>query len=86
MDHLLRHSHDEDGTPMQIYGDPAYGVNRHLMSPFQGARLDQRKQLFNKRMSRVRIIVEWVFKEVIQQFQYFSLKTGQSVLLSNIGL
>jgi hypothetical protein len=86
MDHLLRHSHEEDGTPMQIYGDPAYGVNRHLISPFQGARLDPRQQLFNKRMSRVRIVVEWVFKEVIQQFQYFSLKTGQRVLLSNIGL
>ena len=33
-DHLMAHSYGEDGTSMQVYGDLAYGVNWHLISPF----------------------------------------------------
>ncbi|KAA8892557.1 hypothetical protein FN846DRAFT_789121 [Sphaerosporella brunnea] len=35
-------------------------------------------------MSRVRIVVEWVFKEVTQQFAYLSWKRGQKVFLQPV--
>jgi hypothetical protein len=33
---LREHSHDTNGIPLQIYGDPAYGLSEHLISPFPG--------------------------------------------------
>jgi hypothetical protein len=85
MDQLTEHAFDEEGQPMQIYGDPAYGLNRHLISPYQGARVNDRQRLFNKRMSRVRIVVEWVFKEITQQFAYLSWKREQKVFQKALG-
>ena len=55
---LDEHSFAPDGTPLQIYGDPAYGVTRHLLSPFQGASLTPEQQNFNRRRSAVRSVVE----------------------------
>ncbi|ETV87425.1 hypothetical protein H257_01007 [Aphanomyces astaci] len=44
-----------------IYGDPAYGISRHLLSGFKGVDLSGKKREFNKWMSRVRQAVEWNF-------------------------
>ncbi|KAH0606104.1 uncharacterized protein H6S33_003765 [Morchella sextelata] len=47
-----------DGTSLQIYGDPAYGISEHLITPFQGAAITEDEQLWNRSMSKVRIVVE----------------------------
>jgi hypothetical protein len=72
MDQLTKYAFDEEEQPMQLYGNPAYGLNLHLISPYQGARVNDRQRLFNKRMSRLCIVVEHVFKEISQQFAYLS--------------
>lgn len=85
--YLEEHSFAPDGTPLQIYGDPAYGVTRHLLSPFQGASLTPEQQNFNRRMSAVRIVVEWVFKDIGQQlFPFLSYVPNQRHLQQRVGL
>ncbi|RPB27956.1 hypothetical protein L211DRAFT_772066, partial [Terfezia boudieri ATCC MYA-4762] len=37
--YLEQYSHTTNDIPLQIYGDPAYGISRHLLSPYQGASL-----------------------------------------------
>ena len=70
MRYLQLYAYDPNGEPLQIYGDPAYGVNRFLCSLFMGAALSPEERLFNKRMSKVRIIVEWASKEVVSLFPF----------------
>ncbi|RPA74036.1 hypothetical protein BJ508DRAFT_215714 [Ascobolus immersus RN42] len=86
MDQLIEHAKGPDGRPLQIYGDPAYGVNRHLLSPFKSYRITHLQKLFNKRMSKVRIVVEWVFKEIVTLFPHLDWFKNQKILLSPLGL
>lgn len=45
LDILDIHVYASDGTPLQIYGDPAYGISEHLITPFQGAAIAGNEQL-----------------------------------------
>jgi hypothetical protein len=44
------------------------------------------ENLWNKEMSRVRIVVEWGFKEVITQFRHPDWVPSQKALLTLVGL
>lgn len=74
-----------NGEPYVIYGDPAYGLSRNILSPFRGAHLTTGEQEFNKSMSRVRICVEWGFSKILQYFAFLDFKKNQKVLLQPIG-
>ncbi|RPB05125.1 hypothetical protein L873DRAFT_1908582 [Choiromyces venosus 120613-1] len=41
---LQQHAHAPDGTPLQVYGDPAYSISNVLLSLYQGMQvtLDQK--------------------------------------------
>jgi hypothetical protein len=69
-----------DGTPLQLYGDPAYELGEHLILPFQGAVIAGDEQIWNRFMSRVRIVVEWCFKEILQRFMFFDFARTQQTL------
>ncbi|OWZ07142.1 hypothetical protein PHMEG_00020508 [Phytophthora megakarya] len=45
-----------------LYGDPAYGVQKYMLSGYKGNISDPFERAFNKEMSRVRESVEWNFK------------------------
>ena len=60
----LQRFHTLSGEPYVIYGDPAYGVSRHILAPFHGARLTPQQQDFNRAMSKVRVSVEWAFGKI----------------------
>lgn len=84
--YLEQYSFTPTGEPLQVYGDPAYGVNRHLLSPYQGATLTAEQQEFNRKMSGVRIVVEWVFKDIGQQlFGFLSFTPNQRHLQQRVG-
>lgn len=85
-DILERHAYAPDGTILQIYGDPAYPITEYLLSPFAGAAIGGDEQHWNRTMSKVRIIVEWYFKEVLQMFSYLDFTRSQKILLSPIGI
>ncbi|GFO19787.1 hypothetical protein PoB_004629200 [Plakobranchus ocellatus] len=44
-----------DGTPLCLYGDPAYPLRPHVMKPFMGARLTREQEAFNKDMSSAEV-------------------------------
>ena len=84
------------GKKYCIYGDSGYNNRWYLCIPFQGSNLNSSQLAFNKAMSRLRIPVEWLFKEVKQYFPLMDfarkLKVNQapvgslyllSVLLTN---
>jgi hypothetical protein len=83
---LEQHSHAPDGSPLVVYGDPAYGLSRHLISPYKGVSLTREQHLFNSGMSKVRESVEWGFHEVISQFAFLDYKKNLKVLLQPVGL
>ena len=59
-----------------IYGDP-YSLRRHLQAPFRGAQLTQEQKAFNYCMAKVRISVEWLFGNVINNFKFSDFKQNQ---------
>ena len=73
------------GEPYVIYGDPAYGLARNILSPFRGVRLTNDEQFFNTQMSKVRVSVEWGFGKICQNFAYLDFKKNLRVLLQPVG-
>ena len=63
-----------DGEPYVVYGDPAYGVSAHIISPFKEAHLTQLQHQFNHKMSEARVSVEWGFGKIIQYFAYLDFR------------
>ena len=85
-DLLERHFWTPDGRPLFIYGDPAYNVGPHVLSPYKGPMVTPQQRSFNGKMSRVREPVEWIFKEVSQKFTFLDFARSQKLLLSPCGL
>ena len=54
--------------------------------PFQGRKLSAAQRAFNKAMSSVRIIVEWIFTKVKMQFTVMDFKRKMKLFESPIGL
>ena len=68
-----------------IYGNPAYPLRWYLQAPFRGAHLTQQQKAFNDSMAKVRLSVEWLFGNVINNFEFSDFKKNQKIGLSNIG-
>ena len=74
------------GVPLCIYGDPAYPLRIHLQAPFRNtARLTQQMELFNMSMSKVRMSVEWIFGDIINDFKFLDFKKNLKMGLSAVG-
>jgi hypothetical protein len=58
---LVEFMNDEDGMVFSLFGDPAYPLRAHLLAPFRTGVLTEEEKLFNKKMSAVRVCVEWGF-------------------------
>ncbi|ETW01633.1 hypothetical protein H310_06264 [Aphanomyces invadans] len=74
------------GTRYVIYGDPAYGVNDVIVSGFKGAKLNEHEAEFNRRMSAVRVSVEWGFGIVRNLWTFVDYKGGQKLWLQSLGM
>lgn len=74
-----------NGEPYFIYGDPAYGVTAQVLSPYRTNGLTAAEQEFNRRMSAVRVSVEWTFDKVLQYFSFLDYKKSHKVLLQPTG-
>ena len=81
-DLLAKYFWAPDGSPLFVYGDPAYSVSKHVMAPFKGPAITPQQQTFNSAMSRVREPVEWAFKEMTSQFSFLDFSQIQKLLLS----
>ena len=59
-----------NGQPYVMYGDPAYPITCNILAPFRGVNLTIQEQEFNRKMSKVRVNVEWGFEKICQNFAY----------------
>ena len=53
-----------------IYGDPAYGINELLCSPFRNAYVSSAEKRFNVIMNKTRVSIEWLFGIVKQKWTF----------------
>ena len=82
---LERHSWAPDGTPLCVYGDPAYPHRVHLQIGFKGARLTPAQERFNQSMSDVRATVEWSFGEITTYWAFTDFKKNLKIGMSAVG-
>lgn len=67
--------------PYVLIGDGAYPLMEHLMTPYRGLDLEREKEIFNKRLSRARMVVECAFGIVCEIFRifYHTIEQGPKV-------
>jgi len=72
------------GAEYYLYGDTAYPLRNHLITPFQSSanRADQRS--FNEAMSKVRVCVEWEFGRIVGDFAFVDFKKNQKLYLQPV--
>lgn len=73
------------GTPLCIYGDPAYPIRAHLQTPFRNIHLTPQMGAYNKAMSTVRVSVEWIFGDIVNYFKFLDYKKNLKIGLSAVG-
>ena len=61
----LREMMPDDLTALQVFGDPAYPQCAHLLGGYSNPAAAFEESAWNTRMSKVIIVVEWGFKEII---------------------
>ena len=81
---LEMYSHDGNGYPLAIYGDPAYPHRIHLQSPYKGVNLTGAQKQFNRSMSAVRVCVEWPFGEIVKYFAFNDFKKNLKIGLQSV--
>ena len=62
------------GDRLCIYGDPAYPLRWYLQVPFRGTHNE-----FNKSMSKVHISVEWLFRNLIENFKFSHYRKSRKI-------
>ena len=71
-------------TRLFVYGDPAYKVGRHILSPFKSQRNTEEENLFNTCMSSYRICVEWGFGKVIKDWAFLDFYKNLKLELQQV--
>ena len=82
---LRRRAFSPTGQPMSVYGDLAYPLDVHLQTPFQRGALTPAMQQYNKDMSSVRVAVEWVFGDIVNDFKFLDYKKNLKIGMSSVG-
>lgn len=62
-----------------LFGDPAYPQSLLLFGGFRGAQPGSPEAQWNTRMSKVREVVEWLFKEIITLWSFLDFKASMKI-------
>ena len=74
------------GEPMCVFGDPAYPFVRvHLQAPFRHGILTPMMEGYDAEMSSVRVTVEWLFGDIINDFKFLDFKKNLKIGMSSVG-
>ena len=80
----LERLNQQNGKNYIVYGDPAYGINRNILSPFKGVDLSDTEKIFNTRMSKLQVSVEWGFGKISWNFLFTGSKKNLKILLQPV--
>ncbi|XP_033754685.1 protein ALP1-like [Pecten maximus] len=73
------------GDMYAVYGDPAYPLTPYIITPYRGGVVSANQPLFNKKMSDVRICVEWTFGKILALFSFLDYKKNLKLYLQPVG-
>ena len=74
---------DNVGDMYRLYGDPAYSLSNHLITPHRNAKKKE-DIFFNEILALVRVAVEWSFGKVLQYFAFTDFSKNQKLLLQPV--
>jgi hypothetical protein len=74
------------GRRFCIYGDPAYPHSALIQVGFAGIDLTPEQRDYNKRMSAVRVSVEWVFGKITNYWGFLDHKRNLKVFLQPVAM
>ncbi|POM75403.1 Hypothetical protein PHPALM_7500 [Phytophthora palmivora] len=81
----LEHNEILANLGVMTYGDPAYGINNMLCSPFRNAYVSSDEQRFNSTMSKSRVSIEWLFGIVKKKWAFIDWNKKHQILLTPVG-
>jgi nuclease HARBI1 len=73
IDQILQNSLLISGRQYYLYGNVAYTLRPYLQMGFRGSTISSDEIAFNDSMSKVRVTVEWAFRDVKQFFIHVDL-------------
>ena len=81
-----QHAHATDRTPLQVYKDPAYRISNVLLCPYQGVQIAEDQKQWNCTMSKLPIVAEWAFEEMVNMFGFLEYIKNEKHLLQPVGV
>jgi hypothetical protein len=81
---MQTHFNRPDGSPLCLYGDPAYARRPHLERPHRGINLTVQQQQHNTSMSAVRQAVEWQFGKIVSLWAFLDYHKNLKLYLSPV--
>jgi hypothetical protein len=72
LDAILSERQLIDRVQHHIYGDSGCMLRSYLITPFEGTNITSDEALFNKRLSKARVSVEWAFKDIKKYFSHIA--------------
>ena len=70
---------------MCVFVDPAYPLRVHLQAPFRHGILTPMMEEYNAEMNSVRVTVEWLFGNIINDFKFLDFKKNLKIGMSSVG-
>ncbi|KAI5821885.1 hypothetical protein K523DRAFT_257781, partial [Schizophyllum commune Tattone D] len=70
---------------LQVFGDPAYGLNHHIVSPFMSETPSEDEVAWNEDMGSVRVEVEHGFGNVTRLWPFLDAHWKLKVYASPVG-
>jgi hypothetical protein len=86
IDEVMQSSSNILGVQYCLYDDPAYCLRLYLQVGFQGSNLTGDQIQFNSSMSKVRIAVEWTFRDIKMYFTHIDLPRKLKMGVTPAGL
>ena len=82
---LEQNAFSPTGEPMCVFVDPVYPLQVHLKAPFRHGILTPMMEEYNAEISSVRVSVEWLFGNIINDFKFLDFKKNLKIGMSSVG-
>jgi len=81
---LEQNAFSRTGEPMCVFGAPAYPLGVYLKAPFRYGILTPMMEGYSAEMSSVRVTVEWLFGNIVNDFKFLDFKKNLKIGMSSV--